>query len=93
MKLTPVLTEKSLALTNNGKYTFWVDSLLTKHQIRALVEKTFGVTVKKVRVVKKGSELKKSLSRRKRFLPAQKKAIVTLAEKQKIDLFEEVSEK
>ena len=90
MKLTPILTEKSMNDAKEGRYTFWVGMHLNKFQIKELVESTFKVKVKSVKVIKKGGEIKKTNTRRiKSFLP-QKKAIVKLGEKDKIDLFEEI---
>jgi large subunit ribosomal protein L23 len=88
MKLEPVITEKSTLLTKERKYTFRVDKGATKSEIRNAVNKTFGVTVLGVRTVKEKGEVKKGLSGRKRVVKPGKKAIVTLPEKQKIDVFE-----
>ncbi|OGM19451.1 50S ribosomal protein L23 [Candidatus Woesebacteria bacterium RIFCSPLOWO2_01_FULL_37_19] len=89
MRLEPLITEKSLSASRNGKYTFRVDKGLNKYQIAILIEKTFGVHVTSVRTLKQAGELKKTLSGRKRIIQPGKKAIVTLKEKEKIDLFEE----
>lgn len=87
-KLIPVLTEKSLEQAKNGNYTFWVDRDLTKHQIKKLVSQVFGVNVVRVRTMNVTGETKKTLTGRKREIQPRKKAIVTLKEKEKIDLFE-----
>ncbi|OGM06002.1 50S ribosomal protein L23 [Candidatus Woesebacteria bacterium GWB1_43_5] len=92
MQLTPVLTEKSLGEAKEGKYTFWVDVGLNKYQIKNLVESAFSVHVTGVWVVKKGGSFSKNYRRTKIELP-RKKAVVTLKDKEKIDLFEEVSKK
>lgn len=88
MILEPVITEKSTNLAKAGKYTFRVDKRLTKNDIRLLVTKIFGVKVLSVKTLKEHGEIKKGLSGRKKIIKATKKAIVTLPEKEKIDLFE-----
>ena len=88
MKLEPVITEKSTQLTKERKYTFRVDKNATKTEIKNEVSKTFGVTVLNVRTIRKKGEIKRGFSGRKRIVKPTKKAIVTLPEKQKIDLFE-----
>ena len=86
--LKPVLTEKTLRLAREGKYTFWVNLRATKHQVKKAVEDMFGVQVTGVRTLIKPGETKRGLRNRKRRILSRKKAIVTLSEKQKIDLFE-----
>lgn len=43
--LKPVVTEKSSALMDQGKYTFEVDPRATKTEIKIAIEKIFGVKV------------------------------------------------
>ncbi len=86
--LKPVLTEKSLNEAKEGKYTFIVDVRLNKFKIKDRIEKTFKVHVVKVRTLKVGGEVKKTMQGRIRIISALKKAIVVLREKEKIDLFE-----
>lgn len=88
MILKPVMTEKSLELAKKGKYTFKVKVGLGKHQIKKLIEDVFGVHVTSVRSMNIRGETRRALSGRKRKIMPSKKAIVTLAEKEKIDLFE-----
>lgn len=88
MKLEPVVTEKSLELSKKGKYTFKVEVGLRKHQIKKLIEDVFAVHVKNIWTINMKSENKRTLQGRKRRIMPSKKAIVTLAEKEKIDLFE-----
>lgn len=89
MKLEPVLTEKSLKDASLGNYTFKVDPRMTKHQIKKMVEDTFGVKVTNVRTMNEAGEVKRTLFGRKKVIQPRKKAIVSLAEKEKIDIFEE----
>ena len=86
--LEPVLTEKSLDQAKKGNYTFWVDRNLTKTQIKKLISDVFSVTVKRVRTIKVAGRIKRAFSGRKRTIQPRKKAIVILANKDKIDLFE-----
>ena len=44
----PVMTEKSMNLQAENKYTFIVDKLANKTEIKNAVEKVFNVKVKKV---------------------------------------------
>ncbi len=88
MKLKPVISEKSLELAKSGKYTFRVDRGLKKGQIEKLIEEVFKVHVKKVRTINVRGENKRTMAGRKRKIQPSKKAIVTLGEKEKIDLFE-----
>ena len=90
IKLEPVLTEKSLKNAAEGKYTFFVDRGLNKYQIRKHVEEIFGVSVVKVRTLKKPGEKKRTVYGRKKIIKPRKKAIVTLKEGEKIKVFEEV---
>ena len=41
----PIVTEKSTALQEQGKYTFEVHLHATKHEVKAAVEKVFNVKV------------------------------------------------
>ena len=89
MKLEPIITEKSLRLAGEGKYTFCVDRRLNKFQIKRLVEEVFNVHVTKVWTINQPGEMKRTFKGRKKVIQPTKKAIVSLKEKEKIDLFEE----
>ena len=88
MKLEPIITEKTLEQAKDGNYTFRVEKGLNKNQIKLLIEEVFGVHVKKIRTINVRGELKRTLAGRKRRIMSVKKTIVTLAGKEKIDLFE-----
>ena len=83
----PVLTEKSLALMDENKYTFDVDVHSNKIEIRQAVEKLFNVKVEKVNIINVRPK-KRRVGRYEGFKPSMKKAIVTLAEGQTIEKFE-----
>lgn len=89
MRLKPVLTEKSMSEAKKGIYTFWVERGMNKNQIRKAVEDVFGVNVVKVRTINVAGETKRTFRGEKRVIKPRKKAMVTLKEKEKIDLFEE----
>jgi len=81
----PLQTEKSLVIRDEqNRYSFVVDKAATKDDIRVAVEKLFKVKVTKVHTSIVGGKI----HRMGRFAGRRsdwKKAIVTLAEGQKID--------
>jgi large subunit ribosomal protein L23 len=83
--VAPVITEKATILNETGQVTFKVTLDATKPEIKAAVEGLFGVNVTAVNTV-----VVKGKSKRFRGRPGQrsdwKKAIVSLAEGQSIDL-------
>ena len=87
--VAPRITEKSMAGTAVQQYTFKVNPRATKTQIKSAVSEIFGVTVVKINTVNIGGK-KKNFARRGRRSAGQqsdwKKAIVTLAPGQKIEL-------
>ena len=85
----PVLTEKSLKLMEEqNKYTFDVDLHANKIEIRHAVEKLFGVKVVSVNVMNIPAK-EKRMGRYVGKTIRRRKAIVKLAEGEKIDLFGE----
>ena len=75
--LAPVVTEKSSADMQEGKYTFKVAKKATKVEIRNAVEKLFEVKVLKVNTMTvKGKEKRVGANTGRR--PDWKKAIVTI---------------
>ncbi|GAA1707397.1 50S ribosomal protein L23 [Propioniferax innocua] len=87
--LAPVVSEKSYGLLDENKYTFLVAPNANKTQIKIAVEQVFDV---KVTAVNTNNRVGKS--RRTRFglgkRPDTKRAIVTVAEGQSIDIFGQV---
>jgi large subunit ribosomal protein L23 len=85
--IKPVISEKSYADAEKGKYTFIVTDKATKPEIRRAVEQIWGVHVKKVNTV-----ARRGKAVRRRFTKGRKsdshRAIVTLAEGEKIAIFE-----
>ncbi|MBC7075275.1 MAG: 50S ribosomal protein L23 [Syntrophomonadaceae bacterium] len=85
--IKPVVTEKSMNLLAENKYTFIVDKRANKTEIKNAIENIFNVRVEKVRTMNvKGKP--KRLGRFEGRTPNRKKAIVTLKPGQKISLFE-----
>ncbi len=85
----PIVSEKSLTLQANSKYTFEVASGASKHQIKEAVETAFKVDVLGVNVVKVQGSTRK-VGRRRVVVPPWKKAVVTVRPGQKIEFFEGV---
>jgi large subunit ribosomal protein L23 len=81
----PVLTEKSMRGGEQRKYTFEVGRDANKLTIRDAVERLFNVTVIKVNTVNIPGRMKRRGARTYRS-SGYKKATVTLAPGQKIDL-------
>ena len=83
--LSPVITEKATLLSEQGKVVFRVADNATKDEIAAAVEALFKVNVTKVNTL-----VVKGKTKRFRGRPGRrsdvKKAVVTLAEGQSIDV-------
>jgi large subunit ribosomal protein L23 len=88
MRIEPIITEKTMELAKQGKYTFRVGINTGKNAIREAVSRLFGVDVIGVRTIKLHGEIKRTLNRRKKVIKPIKKAIVWLKEGQKLDFFE-----
>lgn len=85
--IAPLITEKSYAATEQGKYTFKVRRGATKIEIKHSVEKLFNVKVIKVNTMNVKPK-RKRLGKFEGRTSAWKKAVVTLAEGDKIEFFE-----
>lgn len=85
--LSPMVSEKSVNVMGHNQYTFKVHPHANKIQVLKAVEEIFKVKVVKVRTMN-------FFGKKKRFRqnvgkqPDYKKAIVTLKEGQKIEVFE-----
>ena len=88
--IRPIVSERSFDLMGQNKYTFEVAKQAPKEEIAAAVEKLFGVHVLKVNTINV-----KPKTKRVRYVAGQtrswKKAIVTLAEGDSIELFAQQS--
>ena len=89
--IKPVLSEKVNKLTEKfNRYTFIVDRKANKLEIKKAVEEFYGISVEEVNTLVMPSKAKSRNTKagvvtgRK---PAKKKAIVTVAEGETIDLY------
>lgn len=91
--VSPLVTEKVSSLNEKGKYGFIVNQKANKLEIKAAVEKMYGVNVKSVNTLRVlGKSKTRStkggmVSGRK---PSYKKAIVTLMSGEVIDFYNNV---
>jgi large subunit ribosomal protein L23 len=84
--ISPVVSEKSYALLDENKYTFIVSPDANKTQIKIAVEKVFGVKVTAVNTAnREGKRLRTRTGFGRRA--ATKRAIVTVAAGDRIDIF------
>ena len=87
--IAPIVSEKTYMLAENQAYTFKVHPDASKPEIRDAIETIFGVKVASVNTLNR-----KGKRKRNRRAPtfgtraSVKRAIVTLAEGESIDLFE-----
>jgi large subunit ribosomal protein L23 len=92
--ISPLITEKMTNITaDNGKYGFLVNPKANKIQIAKAVEKKFNVHVTDVKTINHHGKTKTQFRKSGRFTGKTakfKKAIITLKEGEKIELFEEV---
>jgi large subunit ribosomal protein L23 len=87
--IAPVITEKSMAGTASQQYTFEVHASASKTQIKSAIREIFKVTVVKINTVNVGGKTKNFARRGVRTSGKQsdwKKAIITLAAGQKIEV-------
>ena len=87
--IRPIVTEKSTALMEQGKYTFRVPLAATKVQIRQAVEQIFKVKVQAVNTMRYEGKMKR-LGRTQGRRSDWKKAVVTLKPGDAIEFFEGV---
>ena len=87
--LRPLITEKNTNLMQLNKYSFQVDRSASKPQIKAAIEEIFGVTVMRVHTMNLRGK-KRRRGTRFGYTADWKKAIVTLSEGDRIELFESV---
>ena len=84
--IAPVVSEKSYALLDEGRYTFLVNPSSNKTEIKEAVQSIFQVKVDSVNTMnRKGKRKRFGMTYGKR--KDTKRAIVTLAEGESIDIF------
>lgn len=87
----PIITEKSMREAAGGRFTFEVVGGANKPQIAEAVRSAFGVEVTRVQtLLVKGTKRRAGRKRLEVMGQTHKKAIVSLAKGQKIDLFDVV---
>ncbi|MAI84777.1 MAG: 50S ribosomal protein L23 [Rickettsiales bacterium] len=82
---SPVISEKSTLISQFNQYVFKVSKTSTKEEIKSSIEKIFNVKVTSVNTLNQNGKIKRfkgKLGKR----ASTKKAIVTLAEGNSIDL-------
>ncbi|MEU6534970.1 50S ribosomal protein L23 [Streptomyces sp. NPDC047000] len=84
--LKPVVSEKSYALLDENKYTFIVDPNANKTQIKQAVQAVFSVKVTGVNTINRQGKRKRTKTGFGQRA-GSKRAIVTLAEGDRIDIF------
>jgi large subunit ribosomal protein L23 len=85
--IEPIVTEAATVLIENNKYIFKISSRATKLQVKMAIEKIYNVKVEKVNTVSVPRKFR-SRGRIPGWKPGYRKAIVTLKEGNKIDVFE-----
>jgi large subunit ribosomal protein L23 len=83
--VAPVITEKSTRISEHNQVTFKVRREATKPEIKAAIEGLFGVKVTAVNTLNQKGKVKRFRGRLGKRSDV-KKAIVTLAEGQTIDI-------
>jgi len=83
----PLITEKTMKLVDEGKYTFEVKQGTNKVEVKKAVEELFKVEVTAVNMMNTQRK-RRRVGKYEGLRPAVQKAIVTLAEGQKLDVFE-----
>ncbi|KRM71393.1 50S ribosomal protein L23 [Lacticaseibacillus brantae] len=87
--LRPIITEQTMALMDDRKYTFEVDRRADKTAVRRAIEEIFEVTVKNVNIANVRGK-KKRQGNYAGYTRKRRKAIVTLtADSKQITIFED----
>jgi large subunit ribosomal protein L23 len=90
----PLVTEKSSYQSGKlNQYSFIVADTATRKQVKDAIETIYDVTVLRVNVINVPAKRGRRLRSRRLLVrkPAYKKAVVTLAEGQTLQIFEGVS--
>ena len=81
----PLITEKTTLISEYNQVTFWVPVNAHKFEIKHAIEGLFDVKVTNVNTIRQKGKIK-MFRGRPGVRPERKKAIVTLAEGQSIDI-------
>lgn len=85
--VSPIVTEAATVFVEQNKYLFKITPRATKLQVKNAIEKIYSVLVEKVNTVSVPRKFR-SRGRIPGWKPGYRKAIVTLKEGNKIDVFE-----
>ena len=87
--IQPIITEKSMAKAQDGKFTFIVGRSAKKEDIKRAAEKMFGVHVVSVSTsLVKGKSIRTGMKRTEVKKQPIKRAVVIVKKGEKISLFE-----
>lgn len=76
-------------MAKQGQYTFWVSRDMDKMSLKSLFAKMFGIHVTSIKTLKKGAESGRNVRGRKFTNLLSKKAIITIKDGEKMEIFEE----
>lgn len=85
--IKPLVSEKTMGLMEENKYTFFVDPKANKIEIKKAVEEIFKVKVLDVRTMNLKGKFKRQ-GKHSGYTSDRKKAIVTLKQGDKITVYE-----
>lgn len=91
--IKPLVTEKFSAMSEQGKYGFIVKKDANKVQIKAEVEKTYGVNVESINTMIQPGKRKSKYTKSGLVVgrkPAFKKAVVKVANGEVIDFYSNI---
>ncbi|MEB7389730.1 50S ribosomal protein L23 [Aerococcus viridans] len=84
--IRPIITEESMLKMDEDKYTFEVAVKANKTEVKQAIEELFNVDVKNVNIMNVRGKLKR-MGRFAGYTRKRRKAIVTIAEGQSIEIF------
>lgn len=84
--IRPIITEESMLKMDENKYTFEVAVKANKTEVKQAIEELFNVDVKNVNIMNVRGKLKR-MERFAGYTRKRRKAIVTIAEGQSIEIF------
>jgi len=85
----PLITDKATRLLESNKYTFMIDPKANKFSIKKAIEYIFNVNVIKINTLNIAKK-KKTVGRFSGYKSQYKKAIITLKDGDKINLFPDI---
>lgn len=84
-----IITERSLAKTKNGFYTFAIDSKYRKTDVKKAVKDLYNIDVEEVKIIKKVGKTRRAGKKSKQIRSSNwKKAIIKVDPAKKIAIFE-----